>query len=396
MPFMREKFQAARVPQLVFGAGTLSELPTLLKSRGMDRIGIVTGASWFPESDHWHTLLRGFTDRGCVVTHRTNGGEPSPDRVDEIGADFRADGVKAVLGIGGGSILDAAKAAAVAARVEGSIREYLEGVGTRRPDGRTLPMVAVPTSAGTGSEATKNAVLSEVGPEGFKKSLRHDNFIPILALIDPELAVSAGPEVTAASGLDAITQLLEAYISTKASIFTDSQAETGLRLAGASFPTAVQDGEDLNGRGDMAYAAFMSGVCLANAGLGIVHGAASAAGAATGIPHGVFCGNLLVPALRRTVDRLSRLGETSGMAARKLRRAAALLRGEEPNASSPAEMEDLISRLEEFLAISPLSRLSAYGFTEDRLDVVAERSGLKNHPVEFSQRDVRDMLAERL
>ena len=400
MRAMRAKFQSARVPQVVFGAGTITELPTMVKSRGFSRIGIVTGATWLPESENWHMLLRGFGDRGCRVTHRTTSGEPSPGRVDEIAEAFQHDEVGLVLGIGGGSVLDTAKAAAVAAVVEGSIEHYVEGVGTRQPDGTTLPMIAVPTSAGTGSEATKNAVLSETGEGGFKKSLRHENFIPTLALIDPELGVSASPEVSAASGLDAVTQLLEAYISTNASIFTDSLAETGLSLAGRSFTTVVQDGEDLPARGDMAYAAFLSGVCLANAGLGIVHGAASPAGATTGIPHGVFCGNLLLPAIRSTVQRLAQLGETSGNAAWKLRRAAALLRPDESRGDESERemgtMEELVERLEEFLTISPLLRLSAYGLTEAQLDRIAERTGLKNHPVAFSQGDVRDMLLERL
>ncbi len=405
---MPEAFQSSRIPQVFFRAGGLAELPAIVRSFGFGRVGVVTGASWFPASEAWAALSAGLEDRGSTVVHETCSGEPSPRRVDEIATVFRDGDVEAVIGIGGGSVLDAAKAAAAACRLEHSVREYLEGVGSRVPDGRTLPVIAVPTTAGTGSEATKNAVLSEGGEGGFKKSLRHENYIPQVALIDPELATSATPEVTAASGLDAVTQLLEAYISTKASVFTDAMAETGLRLAGRSFIAVVQDGDNRNARSDMAYAAFCSGVCLANAGLGIVHGAASPAGALSSVPHGVFCGNMLVPAMRHTVDRLSRIRETNGRAAAKMARAAHLLSGMPPGpelelkgTESPAEvtnpaMSRLIERLNEFLAVSSLPRLREYGIDEALVDKIAAGTGPKNHPVEVSRKDVRDMLMERL
>lgn len=405
---MPEAFQSSRIPQVFFRAGALAELPAMVRSFGYGRVGVVTGSSWFPASEAWATLHGGLEDRGCAVLHETTTGEPAPRRVDEIAAGFREGRVDAVIGIGGGSVLDAAKASAAAFHLEHPVREYLEGVGSYHPEGRTLPVIAVPTTAGTGSEATKNAVLSEVGGEGFKKSLRHDNYIPQVALIDPELAASASPEVTAASGLDAVTQLLEAYISTKASIFTDAMAETGLRLAGRSFIPVVQDGDNHGARGDMAYAAFLSGVCLANAGLGIVHGAASPAGALSSVPHGVFCGTMLLPAMRYTVERLSRIRETKGRAATKLARAAHLLSDTPPGpelqlerAAGGAEavtgaMNLLIDRLNQFMAVSPLPRLGEYGITESVVDRIAAKTGLKNHPVEVSQKDVRVMLMEHL
>ncbi len=394
---MPEEFTSARVPSLVFRAGAIAGLPAVVKTRAVSRVGVVTGAGWFPVSEQWQTLQAALRDRGIALTHRTNSGEPSPGGVDEIAAAFRENGVELLIGIGGGSVLDTAKAAAVAVVAAAPIKDFLEGVGSREPDGRSLPVIAVPTSAGTGSEATKNAVLSEVGPQGFKKSLRHENFIPSVAVIDPELAISASPEVTAASGLDAITQLLEAYISTKSSVFTDSLAETGLRLAGRSFARAVQDGDDLVARGDMAYAAFLSGVCLANAGLGIVHGAASPAGAISSVPHGVFCGNMLLPAMEYTVRRLRQQGETSGRAAAKLTRAAFLLSDEDPATSDLAEAGDrLLDRLRAFNAVAPLSRLSTYGIDETMVDTIARGTGPKNTPVAVSQSDVKAMLMERL
>lgn len=396
---MPDAFQSARTPQVVFRAGGLAELPTLVKSRGIRSIGVVSGATWFPQSDHWRTLRDGLTDRGIAVHHETSRGEPSPEGVDRIAEGFRSAAVEAVLAVGGGSVLDAGKASAAAVRAEGSIGDYLEGVGSKTPDGRSLPVIAVPSSAGTGAEATKNAVLSSVGPDGFKKSLRHDNFIPVTAVIDPELTVSASPEVSAASGMDAITQLLEAYISTRASVFTDALAELGLRLAGRSFLEVIADGTNLTARGDMSYAAYLSGVCLANAGLGIVHGAASPAGALTKVPHGVFCGNMLLPSMEATVQRLGKMGDTTGRAAAKLAVAGRLLEGNQTDElrEEPAEgMARLLDRLRKFAAAAPYASLSAYDIGEDTISRIAEQTGLKNHPVAFSRQEVQSMLAECL
>ena len=188
-------------------------------------------------------------------------------------------GIDVVLSTGGGSVIDAGKAVSAMLRVEGSVAEYLEDVGTRKHPGTKVPFVAVPTTAGTGCEATRNAVLSRVGPDGFKKSLRHDNFLPDAAVVDPVLTLSCPPDITAACGLDALTQLLESFVSTKASVLTDVLALSGLEHIGNSLvPACTNSGQDIDMRANLSYAALMSGITLTSAGLGTVHGFASSIG----------------------------------------------------------------------------------------------------------------------
>ena len=174
--------------------------------------------------------------------------------------------------------MDAGKAISAMLTQEGSVKDYLEGVGHKHPSGNKVPFFAVPTTSGTGSEATKNAVLSEIGPNGYKKSLRHDHFVPDLAIVDPDLTLSCPPGLTAYSGMDAFTQLLEAYVSTKAHPFTDALCEKALELLSGSLLQAYQDGENIEAREAMSYAAWTSGIVLAQVGLGVVHGFASAVG----------------------------------------------------------------------------------------------------------------------
>ena len=221
-----------------------------------------------------------------------------------------------VVGIGGGSVLDTAKAVAGLLIPGNSVMDHLEGVGPELPyRGPSVPFVAVPTTAGTGSEATKNAVLSVRGAGGFKKSFRDEALVARVAIVDPDLLAACPPELIAGNGMDALTQLLESYVSTKANPFTDALALSGLAAArdgllawfeevaaarGAAGPGSVA----AVAREQMAYAALCSGICLAQAGLGAVHGLASPLGAQYPIPHGAACGATLVAATRVNIAAL--------------------------------------------------------------------------------------------
>ena len=384
-----------RTPRLVFGVGARTSVVGLLREAEISRVGIVTGASSLRQSAAWKELLNALADAGIAWCDFALRGEPGPAFVDETVQGLREANAQAVIAIGGGSPLDAAKAAAAGFFLEASIREYLEGVGSRSPDGRTLPVYALPTTAGTGTEATKNAVLSEIGPNGFKKSLRHDNYIAQVAIIDPELAVGCPAMVTAASGMDAITQLIEPYVSTAAQPFTDALAESGLLWAGRCLERAVQDGTDLEARSGMAYAAYLSGICLANAGLGVVHGAASPAGAAVEIPHGVFCGTLLAASVRITVERLEESDAAHAAALRKYARAGVLLSGRD-RGSVAANCAGLIDELERLTEAIGIPRLGGYGFTADIAHTVATRTDGKNHPLVLDQESIEQLLLSRL
>lgn len=391
-----KSFTIARLPDLHFGQGHFRSVPGILRDRAARRVAIVTGGSSFTDSPHFEDLTTSLAEGEITYEHFAVATEPQPLLVDEFVRKLGEEAVDAIVAVGGGSVIDAGKALSAALHLEGSIREYLEGVGTKTPSAEKTFFIAVPTTSGTGSEATKNAVLSEVGPHGFKKSLRHDNYVPDAAVVDPALIVTCPQHVTARSGMDAITQLLEAFTSTAASPFTDALAESGLEAAGRSFLSAYTDGEDVAARMDMAYAAYCSGVCLANAGLGIVHGIASPAGALTRIPHGSVCGTLIAEATRFTVEKLRAGSSTVGsLTLAKYSRAGVLLTGED-RGDQVANVDALVERLVEFQDEAQLPRLGEYGISEGNLDAIATGAGLKNHPVELDVTEIRSILESRV
>ena len=215
---------------------------------------------------------------GIKYHHVVVSGEPSPELIDTTVEKYRNEAVDAIVAIGGGSVLDAGKAISAMLHRTESIKEFLEGVGTIEHPGTKLPFIALPTTSGTGSEATKNAVISHVGKSGYKKSLRHDNFVPDIAIVDPRFTLSCPQNITAASGMDCFTQLIESYLSDKANEYTDALAWEGLKEIKSSLVQSYMHGNDIQARTGMAFASLTSGICLANAGLGVVHGFASSIG----------------------------------------------------------------------------------------------------------------------
>lgn len=412
-----QRFALTRFPDLIFGGGEITRLPEALRSRAARSVLVVFSRSVFQDREvregvvglldqagaraefARYDLLPGKDDTSAPFdAPRGSVAEASPDVVDGIARDwFRRSQAPPdlVIAIGGGSAIDTGKAVSVACTEEGSIEELLEGVGTRAPLGTRTPFVAIPTTAGTGSEATKNAVLSRPGPQGFKKSLRHDNFVPDLALIDPTLHLTTPHGVTAATGLDAITQLLEAYVSTQATPVTDALALDGIAAAGRSFSRAVERGDsDPEARAGMAYAAYLSGVCLANAGLGTVHGLAGAAGARLAVPHGAFCGLLLPVVTRSTVAALRSERNPLGALA-KYAAAGRALTGRSTG-TMELQIDALLARLEEFVRVGKLRRLEDYGLTHDLSVEIAAHGGNKANPYKFSQTQLAELLTEAL
>ncbi|HPR33337.1 MAG TPA: iron-containing alcohol dehydrogenase, partial [Prolixibacteraceae bacterium] len=283
-------FSFSTIPELVFGTGTFRLLPRMLERYGRHFL-LVTGQRSFRESIPAQHFFSDMKNRGFQWSEISVHGEPSAEQIDFAVQQIRPNLPDAVVAIGGGSVIDAGKALAAMLVSPLPVEHYLEGVGNQAPPGNKLPFVAVPTTAGTGSEATKNAVLSRVGEKGYKSSLRHDRYIPDQALIDPELQLSCPFRLTACSGMDAFSQLLESYLSTKASPLTDALALEGLRNVSESLARFSNDSlNDRIFRSKMAYAAWLSGITLANAGLGTVHGFAGSIGARFAIPHGTVCG----------------------------------------------------------------------------------------------------------
>ena len=244
-------FSFARTPELHFGPGLISRLPELA-SRFGQRLLLITGGASFAQSPRSAPLLAALRDRGLDYSIVSVSGEPSPELVDSTVNRYRATGVKLVVAIGGGSVIDAGKAIAAMLPHNNSVTDHLEGLpGYRAHSGVTLPVIAVPTTAGTGSEATKNAVLAKPGE--YKRSLRHDNLVPAVAVIDPELALACPPAITAACGMDALTQLLEGLVSRGASPLSDALALSGIvRCAAYLVPAATTDAAGIDARAGMA------------------------------------------------------------------------------------------------------------------------------------------------
>jgi alcohol dehydrogenase class IV len=275
-----------------------------------------------------------------------------------------------------------------------SVHDFLEGVGTKVHPGTKVPFIAIPTTSGTGSEATKNAVISQIGPLGFKKSLRHDHFVPDIAIVDPELMLECPPDITAASGMDCFTQLLEAYLSPKATPMTDALAFDAIGKLKNALPKAWRMGQDIEARSDMAYAALASGICLANAGLGAVHGFASSIGGLFVVPHGVVCGTLMAPANAVTVKRL-KLHNSSHPALFKYAALGNLFSGEEQK-SQFYYIDRFIEILTEWTETMNISRLGKYGIKHSDFDKIVSMTDVKNNPIKLNKEDLIEILEARL
>ncbi|HEY3327718.1 MAG TPA: iron-containing alcohol dehydrogenase [Novimethylophilus sp.] len=391
-------FELARLPRIVFGEGALNKVPALAARFGR-RALLVTGARSFRESSFWASFADAMKAQGCDIEIFAVAGEPSPQLVDEAAAQFRDAGIDAVIGIGGGSVLDAAKAVAGLLRVPNSVMDYLEGVGPELPyQGPAVPFIAVPTTAGTGSEATRNAVLSVQGEHGFKKSFRHESLVPQYAVLDPRLLATCPRPQIAANGMDALTQLLESYVSLKANPFTDRLAISGIR--------AVRDGlfEWLDdtphaaaGRAAMAYAALLSGIALAQVGLGSVHGLAAPLGAFFPIPHGVACGTLVAVCSETNLRALMQRAPDSPALGKYAEVGRVLTqRRSLADEDARAALRELLSSWTRRL---DLPRLSAYGMTATDIPrVVANCRGnsMKTNPVVLTDEEVAEILRLRL
>lgn len=389
---MAPDFNFKPTPQLIFGAGRHKQLPSLLKQFG-PRLLIVVGGKSFTSSKHWQLLDQSLSEAGHTYNLIRVTGEPSPADIDTVTAQYSAATVDAVIGIGGGSVLDAGKAISAMLVEQEPVRNFLEGIGTRQPSGKKLPFIAVPTTSGTGSEATSNAVISSVGENGFKKSLRHDNYIPDIALVDPELTLHCPRNLTVACGMDTFTQLVEAYLSTNGSPLTDALAMEGILCIIRSLTRACDNGNDIEARSDLAYGSYLSGIVLANAGLGLIHGFASAIGGLNTIPHGVVCGTLMAEANRLT---LKHLRENDGDATSLAKYAELGRLTTEENLSDIEAQDRFIAYLTNLCDTLGIPKLGACGITERSFDAILRQTGNKYNPAPLTHKDHRQILQSRL
>src|SRR6516165_9370181 len=281
-------FEFATAGRILFGRGKSQQIPTLARDLGRRALVVLGGSGRGREA-----LTEGLSDAGVRPVVFYVSGEPTTDLVDQATGIARAEGCDLVISVGGGSVIDAGKAVAGMLANPGEVRDYLEVAGRgKRLLNRGVPFIAAPTTAGTGSEVTRNAVL-DVPEHKVKASLRSSLLLARLAVVDPELTLSLPPAITAYTGMDALTQLIEPFVSNAANPLTDGVCREGLSLAARCLPAACRDGSDLEARSGMSAAALMGGMALANARLGAVHGFAGVLGGTTGFAHGALCARLL-------------------------------------------------------------------------------------------------------
>ena len=383
------RFEFATATRILFGQGALSEGSTAAAGLGR-RAVVITGRT----IDRARPLRDALTAKGVTVTSFAVDGEPSTDMVCRGSEAALSAGCDVIIGFGGGSALDAAKAIAALATNGCDPYRFLEVIGEGQPLTESpLPFIAVPTTAGTGAEVTRNAVL--FAPEQrIKVSLRSPMMLARLAVIDPELTYGLPPDVTASTGLDALTQVLEPFVSPAANPMTDAFCREGLKRAGRSLRRACEHGDDALAHEDMALASLMGGLALANAKLGAVHGFAGLIGGMFPAPHGAVCARLL-PYVMQSNVRALKARQPNSEALRRYDEIAQMITGNE-NAVA-GEGVEWVRKLVEDLTIP---RLSAYGMTRDDFPVLIEKapatSSMKGNPLPLNAQEMEEILTQAL
>jgi alcohol dehydrogenase class IV len=371
-------FDFATAGRILFGAGVFARLPEIAREHG-SRPLVVTGK-------------RG-TD-GIAGARFSVAGEPAIATIREGVAVFRDAACDSVIAIGGGSAIDAGKAIAAAAANPGDLLDYLEVIGKGWALERAShPFIAVPTTAGTGSEVTRNAVLGS--PEhGVKVSMRSLAMLPRVAIIDPLLTVGLPPAITASTGLDALTQLIEPYVSSRANAMTDNFCLDGMRRAASNLLIAYRDGSNIPARTDMSYASLLGGLALANAGLGVVHGFAAPIGGMFEAPHGAVCAALLASGIQTNIAAL-RARDPRDRALARYREIASIVTGHRD--AMPEDAVEWVRALTSQLGILPLAR---YGIRSRDVPDLAAKAGrsnsLKGNPIALTHAELAAVLESSL
>jgi len=383
------RFEFATATRIVFGPGTVGEVAPAAKEMGK-RALVVTGRT----AERASILRDSLKASGVDWVSFPVGGEPTVDMV-RTGAKLACqEGCDLVIAFGGGSPIDAGKAIAAIAANGGDVLDYLEVVGKGRPLTRpSLGFIAVPTTAGTGSEVTRNAVLASP-QHRVKASLRSPLMLPRLAVVDPELTFGLPPDVTASTGLDALTQLIEPYVTPRANPLIDALCLEGIRRVSLSLRRAYVEGSDKEARLDMSLAGLFGGLALANAGLGAVHGFAASIGGAFDAPHGAVCAALLPHVMEANIGALETRAPESGVLNR-YRGIACILTGDRDAAASDGV--DAIQRLCAELRIPPLG---SYGISsrhvESLVEAAARASSMKANPIVLTPGELRNILTRAL
>ncbi|HEY7088146.1 MAG TPA: iron-containing alcohol dehydrogenase [Tepidisphaeraceae bacterium] len=387
-------FEFHTVGRIIFGRGQFARAGELAAGLGRKSALIVFNGSQ-SAADQLVQQLAVANMRGVTSRQR---GEPTVEDVDRMVEVARSNGCDMVIGLGGGSAIDAAKAVAGLLGNGGSALDYMEVVGKGQKITRpAAPWIAIPSTAGTGAEATRNAVIG-YPPKQFKASLRSEHLLARIALVDPQLGVDVPPDVTARSGMDALCQCIESYTSNSAQPLTDALALDGVRRASRSLLRAFKDGSDLDAREDMALAALFSGIALANAGLGAVHGFAAPLGAGFPIPHGTACAALLPHVMAANVQAL-RQADTAHPVLARYASIGRILMDDPTKADEPA-IEGGIGVVRRLCGDLRIPSLRPFGLDKDHVPAVSnlarKSSSMRYNPIQLSEEALNTILSEAL
>jgi alcohol dehydrogenase class IV len=382
-------FEFATANRVIFGAGSIKESGKAAADLGNKAL-VVTGSS----TDRAEGLFGVLQEAGLEWRQYGVAGEPRVEDVQAAVDTAREGECDLVIGFGGGSAIDTAKAVSALLTNTGDLLDYLEVIGRGKPlEKPAAACIAIPTTAGTGAEVTRNSVLG-VPEQRFKVSMRSVHLLPRLALVDPELTYSLPPEITASTGLDAITQLIEPFVSHRANPATDGFCREGLKRAGRSLRRAYRQGDHLEAREDMALASLFGGMALANAGLGAVHGFAAPLGGMFSGPHGTFCARLL-PLVMETNLRALRQRQPDSPAIARYAEAACILTGK-PTASA----EEGVRWVEDLVLELQIPGLRAYGVRETDVPELVEKGGrassMKANPIVLNEEELGSILIRAL
>ncbi len=383
------RFEFATANRILFGPGVLSQVGEIAEGFGKKAL-VVSGRST-PARD---LLLEKLAEKHVAASVYPVQGEPSLETAEGGIGLARETGCDLVIGFGGGSAVDTAKAITAMLANPGDLLDYLEVIGRGKVLANApLPCMAIPTTAGTGSEVTRNAVLAS--PEKrVKVSLRSPLMLPKVALVDPELTYSMPPKVTASTGMDALTQVIEPFLSTRANPLVDALCRDGIRRAARSLLRATRDGEDKAAREEMSLASLYGGLALANAGLGAVHGFAGPIGGMFPAPHGAVCARLLPPVMEMNALAV-RARDPQGSISQRMQEVAALLTGNEN-----AEIREGVAWLEDLCNALEIPALSAYGLTRQDVPTLVEKaaasSSMKANPVKLTPDELAQILEKAL
>ena len=384
------KFEFATATRIIFGPGALREIGPLAGEFGK-RALVVTGR----DSSRAEKLLVALREAGISAAIFSVAGEPEISTVQNGMALGKKERCEFVVGFGGGSALDAAKAIAAMLANDGDLPDYLEIIGRGKPLMKpSLPFIAIPTTAGTGSEVTRNAVLAS--PEhGLKVSLRSPLMLAKIALVDPELTHDLPPTITAYTGMDALTQLIEPFVCLRANPMTDGLCEEGLGRVARSLRVAFHDGQNASARLNMVLASLFGGLALANAGLGAVHGFAGPIGGRfPNAPHGAICAALLPHVMRANIRALRRR-DAQNQALKRYDRIAQICTGD-GEARADAGV-DWVRRLTDELQIPGLG---SYGVKPEHLDELVSKAiqanSMKANPITLGAEELVETLRQAL